>query len=43
MFPASEDDQTTIINGTVLNPDVDEHRLVFHKILSKKALVIKGF
>jgi len=35
MFPASEDDQTTIINGTVLNPDVDEHRLVFHKILSK--------
>jgi len=35
MFPASEDDQTTIINGTVLNPNVDEHRLVFYKILSK--------
>jgi type I restriction-modification system DNA methylase subunit len=35
MFPASKDDQTTIINGTVLNPNVDEHRLVFYKILSK--------
>ena len=35
MFPASEDDQTTIINGTVLNPNVNEHRLVFYKILSK--------
>jgi type I restriction-modification system DNA methylase subunit len=35
MFPESKDDQTTIINGTVLNPNVDEHRLVFYKILSK--------
>ena len=35
MFPASKDDQTTIINGTVLNPNVNEHRLVFYKILSK--------
>lgn len=35
MFPASQEDGTTIINGTVLNPDVPEHGKVFHKILKK--------
>jgi type I restriction enzyme M protein len=35
MFPADSEDHTTIINGTVLNPDVPEHSLVFYKILKK--------
>ena len=35
MFPADEEDGTTIINGTVLNPDVPEHSHVFYKILKK--------
>lgn len=35
MFPASTEDGTTIINGTVLNPNVPEHGKVFHKILKK--------
>lgn len=35
MFPASEEDNTTIINGTVLNPEVPEHSHVFHKILER--------
>ena len=29
------DDGTTIINGTILNPKVSEHSIVFHKILKK--------
>ncbi|MGB8656267.1 MAG: hypothetical protein WCE90_00600 [Candidatus Zixiibacteriota bacterium] len=35
MFKPSTDDNTTIINGTVLNPDVPEHSDVFYKILKK--------
>lgn len=35
MFPASTEDGTTIINGTVLNPSVPEHGKVFYKILKK--------
>lgn len=35
MFPESEEDKTTIINGTVLNPDIPEHSQVFYKILKK--------
>lgn len=35
MFPASKEDGTTIINGTVLNPNVPEHSKVFYKILRK--------
>lgn len=35
MFPPSTDDNTTIINGTVLNPNVPEHSEVFYKILKK--------
>jgi type I restriction-modification system DNA methylase subunit len=35
MFPESMEDKTTIINGTVLNPDVPEHSQVFYKILKK--------
>lgn len=35
MFEKSKVDNTTIINGTVLNPDVPEHSLVFHKILKR--------
>lgn len=35
MFPESIEDKTTIINGTVLNPDVPEHSHVFYKILKK--------
>jgi len=35
MFPENAEDKTTIINGTVLNPDVPEHSLVFYKILKK--------
>ncbi len=35
MFPASKEDGTTIINGTVLNPSVPEHGKVFYKILKK--------
>lgn len=35
LFPPNPKDGTTIINGTVLNPDVAEHSIVFHKILKK--------
>ncbi|MCX6822246.1 MAG: N-6 DNA methylase [Candidatus Aenigmarchaeota archaeon] len=35
MFPVNPLDNTTIINGTVLNPDVPEHSNVFYKILKK--------
>ncbi len=35
MFPANPEDETTIINGTVLDPKVQEHKLVFHKILDR--------
>ena len=35
MFPESKNDGTTIINGTVLNPNVPEHSQVFYKILKK--------
>ena len=35
MFPEGAEDKTTIINGTVLNPNVSEHSLVFYKILKK--------
>src|SRR3989338_4734655 len=35
MFPPSQDDHTTIINGTVLNASVPEHGKVFYKILKK--------
>jgi type I restriction enzyme M protein len=35
MFPESKEDNTTIINGTVLNPNVPEHSQVFYKILKK--------
>jgi type I restriction-modification system DNA methylase subunit len=35
MFPEDKEDKTTIINGTVLNPDVPEHSQVFYKILKK--------
>ena len=35
MFPLSNEDGTTIINGTVLNSSVPEHSIVFHKILKK--------
>lgn len=37
MFPQSAEDGTTIINGTVLNPDVPEHSWVFHKLLKRFA------
>lgn len=35
MFKPNPNDNTTIINGTILNPDVPEHSYVFHKILRK--------
>lgn len=35
IFPENKEDGTTIINGTVLNPDVPEHSQVFYKILRK--------
>jgi type I restriction-modification system DNA methylase subunit len=35
MFPPDPFDKTTIINGTVLNPEVPEHSTVFYKILKK--------
>jgi type I restriction enzyme M protein len=35
MFPIDKEDGTTIINGTVLNPEVPEHSKVFFKILNK--------
>jgi type I restriction-modification system DNA methylase subunit len=35
MFKPSPEDNTTIINGTVLNPEVPEHSDVFYKILKK--------
>ena len=35
LFKPSEQDNTTIINGTVLNTNVSTHRLVFHKILKR--------
>lgn len=35
MFPENPVDHTTIINGTVLNPNVPQHSSVFYKILKK--------
>lgn len=35
MFPEDDEDKTTIINGTVLNPEVPEHSKVFYKLLKK--------
>ena len=35
LFKPSQHDNTTIINGTVLNTDVPQHCLVFHKILKR--------
>jgi type I restriction enzyme M protein len=35
MFPESPTDHTTIINGTVLNPNVPQHSTVFYKILKR--------
>jgi len=35
MFPPDKEDGTTIINGTVLNPNIPEHSAVFYKILKK--------
>lgn len=35
MFPEDKEDGTTIINDTVLKPDVPEHSKVFYKILRK--------
>lgn len=35
MFPESPEDHTTIINGTVLNANVPQHALIFHKILKR--------
>ena len=33
IFPPSADDGTSIINGTVLNPAIREHNLLYHEIL----------
>jgi len=35
MFPEDSENHTTIINGTVLNPNVPEHSTVFYKILKR--------
>lgn len=35
MFPENPEDGTTIINGTVLSPEVPEHSQVFHKLLKR--------
>ena len=35
MFPPSNEDGTTIINGTVLSPEVSEHSKVFYKLLKR--------
>ena len=35
LFEPSKHDNTTIINGSVLNTTVPQHRLVFHKILKR--------
>jgi len=35
MFPESPIDHTTIINGTVLNPNIPQHSTVFYKILKR--------
>lgn len=35
MFPESPEDHTTIINGTVLNPNVAQHSTIFYKILKR--------
>lgn len=33
LFPPNATDETSIINGTVLDPAIDEHNSLFHKIL----------
>lgn len=35
LFKADDVDKTTIINGTILNPSVKEHSIVFFKILKR--------
>ncbi len=34
LFPASEEDGTSIINGIVLNADVEQNNFLFHEILN---------
>lgn len=35
IFPENSDDETTLINGISLNPDVNEDNTIFHKLLKK--------
>jgi type I restriction-modification system DNA methylase subunit len=35
IFPPDPNDGTSIINGTVLNPEISEHNLLFYKILEE--------
>jgi len=35
MFPPSKEDNTSIINGIVLNPEIEEHNIIFHRILKE--------
>jgi len=35
MFPPDKDDNTSIINGIVLNPEIEEHNIIFHNILNE--------
>lgn len=35
MFPINEEDGTSIINGTVLKPEIEEHNIIFHNILQE--------
>jgi type I restriction enzyme M protein len=35
LFPPGQQDDTSIINGIVLNPEVHEHNLLFYKILEE--------
>lgn len=35
LFPPNEDDNTSIINGIVLKPEIEEHNIIFHSILNE--------
>jgi len=35
MFPPDKKDNTSIINGIVLNPEIEEHNIIFHNILNE--------
>ena len=35
LFPESKEDKTSVINGSVLDPEIEQHNFLFHSILEE--------